>query len=195
MTAAPACQAGAVEGSERVLTERLELRRRAEGDLEEVRALLADPGVWEHLPSGRHVLAQQTRVVPARWQQGWDGHGLGGWVARGRRGEDAGLPLGVGGCDVRHDVVEDLGSRSHRRGLAQELITAARAAAAAADPERPVVAHLLEHHGGSRRAAGRAGLEQVWRGPDARTPDPAAVRLVYAGRPVPEDALAVLVRS
>lgn len=46
----------------------------------------------------------------------------------------------------------------------------------------PVTAYLLEHNVGSRRAAERAGLTLVWRGPDAGNPDPAAVRLVYADR-------------
>ena len=42
----------------------------------------------------------------------------------------------------------------------------------------------------SRGRAERAGLTLVWRGPDAGNPDPAAVRLVYADRPVSDDLLA-----
>jgi hypothetical protein len=33
-------------------------------------------------------------------------------------------------------------------------------------------------------------LSLVWRGPDAGNPDPAAVRLVYADRPLAENLLA-----
>ncbi|WP_299039049.1 hypothetical protein [uncultured Pseudokineococcus sp.] len=80
------------------------------------------------------------------------------------------------------------------RGLAQELV-AARSAAAAVRPDLPVVADLLEHDGGSRRAVEHAGLDLVWRGADVGTSDPGAVRLVWADRPVPADALALLVRS
>jgi hypothetical protein len=52
-----------------------------------------------------------------------------------------------------------------------------------------VVAYLLEHNVESRGRAERAGLQLVWRGADAGNPDPAAVRLVYADRPVPDDVL------
>jgi hypothetical protein len=56
-------------------------------------------------------------------------------------------------------------------------------------PERPVVAVLLEHNVESRGRAERAGLSQVWRGPDAGNPDPDAVRLVYADRPLDDELL------
>jgi hypothetical protein len=65
-------------------------------------------------------------------------------------------------------------------------------AARAADPDRPVVAYLLEHDEASRRRAERAGLTLVWRGPDAGNPDPAAVRLVLADRPLDDDLRAAL---
>ena len=58
------------------------------------------------------------------------------------------------------------------------------------DADRPVVACLLEHNVQSRGRAERAGLSLVWRGPDAGNPDPAAVRLVYADRPLPDAVLA-----
>jgi hypothetical protein len=49
---------------------------------------------------------------------------------------------------------------------------------------------LLEPNVQSRRRAERAGLGLVWRGPDAGNPDPSAVRLVYADRPLPDALLA-----
>ena len=61
---------------------------------------------------------------------------------------------------------------------------AALAAAADPDPGRPVVAFLLEHNVASRRTAERLGPTPVWRGPDAGDPDPDAVRLVFADRPL-----------
>jgi len=54
------------------------------------------------------------------------------------------------------------------------------------------MAYLLEHNRESRGRAERSGLELVWRGPDAGNPDPDAVRLVYADRPVDGDLLARL---
>ena len=66
-------------------------------------------------------------------------------------------------------------------------MTAAIDAAHAVDPGRPVIAYLLEHNVESRvRAERRGACSFVWRGPDAGNPDPAAVRLVYADRPLPE---------
>jgi len=90
--------------------------------------------------------------------------------------------------------VWNLSYRFHRhawgQGHAQELIAAARAAAEHRRPELPVTAYLLEHNAGSRRAAERAGLHLVWRGPDAGNPDPDAVRLVYADRDLTQRTLA-----
>jgi hypothetical protein len=63
-------------------------------------------------------------------------------------------------------------------------VAAALDAAHAVAPDRPVVAYLLEHNAESRGRAERAGLSLQWRGPDAGNPDPAAVRLVYADRPL-----------
>ncbi len=57
-------------------------------------------------------------------------------------------------------------------------------AAHAVAPDRPVVAYLLEHDLESRGRAERAGPPLQWRGPDAGNPDPAAVRLMYADRPL-----------
>jgi hypothetical protein len=56
-------------------------------------------------------------------------------------------------------------------------------------PELPVIAYLLEHNAESRGRAERSGLTLVWRGPDAGNPDAAAVRLVYADRPLGDDVL------
>lgn len=67
-------------------------------------------------------------------------------------------------------------------GYAQEVIAEAQAAAAQLRPELPVVAYLLEHNAGSKRAAERAGLHLEWRGVDVGNPDPSAVLLVYADR-------------
>lgn len=83
------------------------------------------------------------------------------------------------------------GDQGH--GYASELVEAARQAARDVRPQLPVAAFLLEHNVASRRTAERAGLQLVWRGPDAGNPDPDAVRLVYADRPLTEHDLAAMI--
>jgi hypothetical protein len=70
--------------------------------------------------------------------------------------------------------------------------SAAFHAARAVAPDRPVIASLLERNLASCGRAERAGLTQVWRGPDAGNPDPAAVRLVLADRPLATDLLGAI---
>ena len=80
----------------------------------------------------------------------------------------------------------------HGRGYATEMGRAAIVAAREVDPDRPVLAFLLEHNVGSLRTAQRLGLSPVWRGPDAGNPDPDAVRLVLLDRdPTPEVLAAI----
>ncbi len=188
--------AGAPAGSPagppaRVETERLLLTAPVEADLAELHALHADPGVWRHLPSGRHAGPEQTRALVDGYRADWAAHGLGPWTVRPRGG---GPVLGMGGCSLRHglawNVYYRLAPAAWGRGYAQEVVAQARRWAARLRPELPVVAYLLEHNEGSRRAAERAGLVLVHRGPDAGNPDPAAVRLVYADRPVDAALLA-----
>ena len=129
----------------------------------------------------------------------WARDGLGYWTARLREdlpdaGLAAGSVVGTGGCAVRvgdtwWNLYYRLTPSAWGLGLAAELVTAAIDAAHAVDPARPVIAYLLEHNAQSRGRAERAGLSLVWRGPDAGNPDPDAVRLVYADRPLGDDVL------
>jgi len=176
-------------------TPRLRLDPVVPADLDEHFALLSDPAGWRHLPGGVHTdpatTANGIRHSVGHWQR----HGLGYWTARLRAdlpeaGLTAGAMVGTGGCAVRvgtswWNLYYRLTPRAWGLGLAAELVTAALDAAHAADPDRPVIASLLEHNAESRGRAERSGLTLVWRGPDAGNPDPAAVRLVYADRPVP----------
>lgn len=177
---------------ELLTTGRLTLARPAPADLDDVFALHSDPAVWEHLPSGRHTTRARTRVLLESVQESWDAVGLGSWVAR----DPEGHLVGTGGCDVRLGVAWNLGYRLARavwgRGYAQEITTAATAAARARRPDLPVTAYLLEHNVRSRTAAERSGLELVWSGPDAGNPDPGAVRLLFADRPLEAGTVAVL---
>jgi RimJ/RimL family protein N-acetyltransferase len=179
-------------------TARLQLDAVVAEDLDEHFALMSDPGVWAHLPSGRHTDRAQTATGIEHSVGHWARDGLGYWTAR-LRDDLPGTPLragavvGTGGCALRvgtswWNLYYRLTPPAWGRGLAAELVTAALDSARAVDPDRPVVAYLLEHNAESRGRAEKAGLSLVWRGPDAGNPDPAAVRLVYADRPL-EDAL------
>jgi RimJ/RimL family protein N-acetyltransferase len=117
-------------------------------------------------------------------------HGLGYWSVR---DAEAGPVVGRGGCAVPDhgrwwNLYYRFDTAVQRRGYAAEMARAALDAAHEVDPERPVVAYLLEHNTASRRTAERLGLVLAWRGPDRPNPDPTAVRLVYADRE-PTDAL------
>jgi RimJ/RimL family protein N-acetyltransferase len=187
-------QARSPRGFERVRTPRLLLDAVVPGDLDEHFALMSDPGVWAHLPSGRHSSADQTMAGIQHSVRHWATDGLGYWTARlnedlPEAGLAAGAMVGTGGCAVRvgtswWNLYYRLTPPAWGLGFAAELVTAAIDAAHAVASERPVIACLLEHNVESRRRAERAGLSLVWRGPDAGNPDPAAVRLVYADRPL-----------
>ena len=177
-----------------VATARLRLDAVVPDDLDEHVALMSDPDVWAHLPSGRHTSPERTAEAIAHSVGHWERDGLGYWTAR-LLVDLAGTPLhagdmvGTGGCALRvgtawWNLYYRLTPAAWGHGLAAELVTAALDAARAVDPGRPVVAYLLEHNVQSRVLAERAGLTQVWRGPDAGNPDPDAVRLIYADRPL-----------
>jgi RimJ/RimL family protein N-acetyltransferase len=182
-----------------VLTPRLQLDAVVPEDLDEHFALMSDPGVWAHLPSGRHTDPTQTAKGIEHSVGHWARDGLGYWTARLRTdlpGTElrAGAVVGTGGCALRvgtswWNLYYRFAPPAWGHGLAAELVTAALDGAHAVDADRPVIAYLLEHNVESRGRAERAGLELVWRGPDAGNPDPAAVRLVYADRPLAADLL------
>ena len=169
---------------ERVRTARLVLTRPTPADLDDVFALYSDPAVWEHFPSRRHTEPARTQALLDAVDESWRAVGLGSWVAR----DPDGRLVGTGGCDLRLGLAWNLGYRLARaswgQGYAQELIRAAVAAARRVRFDVPVTAYLLEHNARSKAAAERAGLHLVWTGPDAGNPDPDAVRLLYADRPL-----------
>lgn len=184
-------------------TARLRLDAVVPGDLDEHFALLSDPGSWAHYPSGRHTSREQTATGIEAAVGHWADSRLGYWTARLRDdladdqvppGLAPGAMVGLGGCATRSgttwwNLYYRLARAAWGRGLASEIVGAALPAARQVDPARPVLAYLLEHNGQSRRLAERSGLTLVWRGPDTGNPDPDAVRLVYADRPVSPDVL------
>jgi RimJ/RimL family protein N-acetyltransferase len=182
-----------------VETPRLHLDAVVPDDLDEHFALMSDPGVWAHLPSGRHTEPARTLEGIRHTMGHWERDGLGYWTARLR--EDlpgtelrAGAVVGTGGCALRvgtswWNLYYRLTPAAWGLGLAAELVDAALDAARIVAPQRPVLAYLLEHNTRSRGRVERAGLSLLWRGPDAGNPDPDAVRLVYADRPIDGDLL------
>jgi len=172
------------------LTERLTLTRPTERDLPELHVLHADPEVWKHLPSARHTRLADTRALVDRYLAGWEANSVDVWVAR---HTETGALVGMGGPSLRGglawNIYYRLAPSAWGQGYAQEIVTAAREAVSTTGPDLPLVASLLEHNEGSRRAAQRAGLELVWRGPDTGNPDPDAMRLLFADRPLSEEAL------
>jgi RimJ/RimL family protein N-acetyltransferase len=163
-------------------TDRLVLARPAPEDVGAIFRIASDPRVWTHYPSLRPTDPTGTRRSIQRWLSGWDQHGLDTWVAR-LKGDD-GL-VGYGGCSV-HLGVWNLGYRfaadTHGRGYATELARAGVRHAHDLDPERPVIARLVEHNAASKRVAEKLGLTLAYRAFDTGNPDPDAVRLIYADR-------------
>lgn len=174
-------------------TKRLLLSRPQSGDVAGLHIICSDPRVWTHFPSLRHTTSGQTRTMLEQFVDKWDADGLGPWVVR-LPGDPA--VIGHGGCSVKGGVFWNLGYRLspdvQGRGFATELSREAIAQATQRQPELPVVAYLLEHNAASARVAGKAALDLVHRGPDKGNPDPHAVRLVYADRPLSPEQLAVI---
>jgi RimJ/RimL family protein N-acetyltransferase len=176
-----------------VVSARLTLGEVTDADLDELHALSADPRVWEHFPSGRHLDRDATAAQLAMFRRSWDAAGLGYWTARLR---DTGEFVGVGGCALRRDAAWNVYYRirpeMQGHGYATELVKAAARAAREVRPDVPITAFLLEHNVASRRTAERVGLRLAWRGPDAGNPDQHAIRLVYADRPLSDEQLAAM---
>lgn len=178
-----------------LFTDRLRLSRAVPADLDAVFGIQSDPRVWTHYPSLRHTDAEATIRMMQRWESSWERAGLGSWVVRLR---DTGEVIGNGGCTLLDGGVWNVGYRiaadHHGRGYATELARAALAQARIVAPERPVIAYLVEHNHGSAHVAQKIGLDLVHRAPDAGNPDPSAIRLVYADRPLAPAQLAAALR-
>ena len=186
------------DGFERVLTPRLQLDAVVPGDLEEHVTLMSDPGAGRICrPAG--TLDPATTADGIRHSVGhWERDGLGYWTARLREelpeaGLTAGTMVGTGGCAVRvgttwWNLYYRLTPRAWGRGLAAEMVTASLDAAHAVDPDRPVIAYLVEHNLRSRGRAERSGLSlrlaRTRRGQPRPGRRPAGLRRPAAGHRV-----------
>lgn len=168
----------------------LRLEKPTPDDVDPLHRIYSDPRVWTHLPSGRHTALKQTEDMVRAWEEAWDRDGLSAWIVR---DITTGELLGHAGCSVKHGAFWNLGYRlahgTHGRGIATRVSQYAVEQAHRTRPDLPVVAYLLEHNLPSARVAQKVGLSLQHRGPDAGNPDPSAVRLVYADRPLTETQL------
>ncbi|MCH1866424.1 GNAT family N-acetyltransferase [Nocardioides sp. CFH 31398] len=174
-------------------TERLLLDAYGPGDLAALAALHADARVWGHYPRGRHTDVSRTAAMAAADAAWWRRDGLAPWSVRLADAGPGSPVVGRVGCSVPDgrpwwNLYYRLAPAVQGSGLAVEAARHALAAAHAVDPDRPVLAFLVEHNAGSRRTAEALGLRLVHRGPDQGNPDPDAVRLVFLDRD-PTDAV------
>lgn len=171
-------------------TERLDLAPPTAADVDEWFAIVTDPRLWRHFPSGRPTRRDETAATLQRTADEWRQVGLGTWTVR-RRGQRR--VIGYGGCSLRRNTFWNLSYRlaaeSHGEGLATELAAEAVRQAHRVRPDTPVLALLLEHNRASAAVAQKIGLTLRYRGPDAGNPDPTAVRLIYSDRGVTGDQL------
>ncbi len=146
------------EVTEALLTDRLDLRAIALGDLDALHHIRGNPRNCGYLPGGPHEDVEITRAWITRFGGRWDAHGIGYWTVRLRA---TGRVMGVGGADRRAAFwnlyyLIDADHQGH--GYATELARAAQMVAAALDPKLPLTAWI---HGGniaSQAVARRLGL-------------------------------------
>ena len=179
-------------------TDRLRLDRPTPSDLDALFEICSDERVWTHYPSLRHTDTERTAGMMRRWNASWDKTGLGVWTVRDRADDTV---LGYGGCTYMgdgDDAVWNLGYRiaadAQGRGYATEVSRAAIVRARSTLPDVPVIAYLLAHNTASAHVAEKVGFTLVHSGPDAGNPDPTAVRLVYADRPLTPGQLRTALR-
>lgn len=174
------------------------------GDLDAVFEIYGDPRVWTHFPSGRMTRREEAEAFLLTRIADWEIDGLGMWIVRESEG---GTILGTCGCGVRRMPMADewnpdrieaywnLGYRFRPEvqglGYASEISRLAMARAQELKPELPVIAYLLEHNVASRKVAEKIGLSLQHWAPDAGNPNPEAMRLVFADRPLTASQLAV----
>ena len=170
-------------------TARLWLDLPTDADVDGLFAIHSDPDSWRHFPVGRHTSRQQAVEMVTQSEKQFAQHGLGYWSVRDQPG---GPVVGRAGCTIPTgrmwwNLYYRFDASVHGRGYATEAALRALDAAHDVQPDRPVLAYLLEHNNASRRTAERLGMQLAWRGPDRPNPDPGAIRLVYVDRePTPE---------
>lgn len=168
---------------ERVLTERLDLRRTDPAtDLDDLYPIFSDPDGWWYDPDGRHLTRERTEMWLTRAAARFDEDGLSYWTVRRR---DTGAIIGVGGAQRQSTRAWNLNYRiatAHQgHGFATELGRAAQAAASAVDAAVPFIAWVAPHNAPSVKVAERLGLTNCGLRVD---PSDGEARLAFADRPL-----------
>jgi RimJ/RimL family protein N-acetyltransferase len=172
-----------MDSFERVLTERLDLRRPDPSlDLDDLFAIFSDPAGWWYEPAGRHTRPEWTRDWLARAAARFDTDRLSYWTVR---RSDTGAIIGVGGAQRQRTGAWNLNYRiaaaEQGKGFATELARAAYAAASSLDDSVAFIAWIAPRNTPSRKVAVRLGLTNCGLGVD---PSDGQRRLAYADRPV-----------
>jgi len=154
-----------VTSFERVVTERLVLRRPAAGDLDELHRIHADPRTWLHKPELRHDTLEESRRQLAVWLAHWQQHGYGYWTVE--RDEAV---VGFGGLmriprwQGRGDVLNlyyRFDPAEWGKGYATEMARAAVELAQRELAELPVIARIRPGNRESIAVAERTGLRRL----------------------------------
>lgn len=177
---------------------RLALCIPALGDVHELFEMYSDPRLAEGDPLIAHPSIEHTEAVLRRRIAEWTLHGHGPWVLRTLHGAQAGEFVGIGGCSLLADTAWNLAfslrPQSWGRGYAQEVAAAGMERAQALRPDLPITAVVATGNPRSQRAVERAGLHNVWHGPDNHDPDPTATMLLYADRRLSDEQIRALTR-
>ena len=175
-------------------TARLWLDLPTEADVDDLHAIHSDPESWRHFPVGRHTSRTESEEMVTQAEEQFVRNGLGYWSIRDR---PDGPVVGRGGCTILTgrmwwNLYYRFATAVHGRGYATEMGLRAIEAARDVEPDRPVLAYLLEHNAASRRTAERLGMQLAWRGPDRPNPDHDAIRLVYVDREPTDELVAAI---
>jgi RimJ/RimL family protein N-acetyltransferase len=141
-----------------LLTDGLDLRAIAPGDVDALHPLLSDSRNCAHLPEGPNESPAVSRAWIDRHGARWAGNGLGYWTVRLRSSDDV---IGVGGAERRPNfwnIYYLLDWRHWGHGYGTELARAARRAATLADADLPLVAWIHEDNAASKAVARHLGL-------------------------------------
>jgi RimJ/RimL family protein N-acetyltransferase len=148
-----------------VLTERLELRRPTEADVDAVLRIHSDRLACEHNPSDMITVRAEAVSRCRSWMAHWERHGFGYWVLRRLSSEHV-----VGFCGVKVTRLHDapvlnlfyrLEPAAWGSGLASEAAVAVVASAVSSPAGYPVVARVRPGNVASARVALRAGLHRA----------------------------------
>lgn len=146
-----------------LLTDRLSLRRPAEGDVAAILAVHSDPLAYAHNPGDRLADLAEARALYQRWHAHWERYGFGYWVVR-----TAGSPDPIGFCGVKvmtlhgREVLNLLyrfAPAAWGHGYATEA--AGAVVAWAADQPLPLTARVRPANTASQAVATKVGLTRT----------------------------------